>query len=271
MKNQSTITENFAARRLTTVLFIGSLILVLPALLLAEEVDLKALKSLDAESKSNQTPYAGVYGGTTMSQSADVKIDGNKQDLDETTGSAVIGLVVGNRWRLEKVPLELGLGFEAMFLSTELNGELPGAPAAPPFAGTDVAGFQTDMNAAVFLLNGTLALDARRYRPYTGTFLSSFKPFVGAGVGGSQLWFRDTTLDTVTPGSTPTSTAFSMDSFVFAWQAYAGLEYAFNDKVAIYGDYRQLNLANIDDEVSDYENTLWTAGVRILFDKDEDR
>ena len=93
----------------------------------------------------------------------------------------------------------------------------------------------------------------------------------GAGVGGAQVWFRDTTYNTVTPGSNPTTTALSTDEFVFAWQAYAGIEYTFNDKISLYGDYRHLSLGGIDDDVSDYENTLWTAGVRILFDKEEDR
>lgn len=258
----------------------------------AEELDLKALKSLDTKKSKSQTSYVGVYGGETTSQSARVIVEGNEYSLNEDDNAAVIGFEVGHRWRLKKIPADVALEFEGMFLSTELSGEIQSQDAFDSLEDTGLAAFTTDMNAAVFLLNGAVGVDLRRYRPYIGKVLSNFKPYAGAGLGGAQIWFRNTELTsadnvrtaeefaklppTDPPASVPDSedaesTIFASDAFVFAYEYFWGFEYQFNHKTAGFFERRKLHFDSFDDEVSDYENAIWSLGLRILYDKEDEK
>ncbi|HEY6565418.1 MAG TPA: outer membrane beta-barrel protein [Pirellulaceae bacterium] len=221
----------------------------------------------EGTTKKGAGSYVGVFGGETQSQSADVVVGGYPFELSPSDGSFVMGFEVGYTWDMKRVPLETAIGFEGSFLSTEMNAAIAGNDA---FVGSlldsDVVAVHTDMNAVTFLLKGQITLDLSRYRARLGRWVTGFRPYFGMGIGGSQLWFRDTETTTKNPDSMPTSAPFGMDEFVGAWQITGGLEYAVNEKLSFYAEYRELSLDSFSDEVSDYSTSSWVAGVRIHYD-----
>ena len=178
------------------------------------------------------------------------------------------GLEVGYSWRT-KYLMEFGLEFEGLFASSELNTAYsPSKSGAYSPALGDVATAAVDINYAAFMLNGVVTLDLRRLRPRIGTFLPKLRPYFGGGIGGAQVWYRNqrtsTFGDIAGIATAPTTTPFSLDEFVFAYQVFAGLEFMINSKVGIYGEYRRLMFEKLN-ELTDFENTMWLGGVRIRY------
>ncbi|MEM6911189.1 MAG: hypothetical protein AAF555_06355 [Verrucomicrobiota bacterium] len=252
----------------------------------AEELALNSLKSLEAEdAASNYGPYVGIFGGTTQSQGGERPIIGtNTYDLIESSGDLIAGIEVGHSWKNKRFPLEAHLEFEGSFLSSQVEGQIDSVSLLTA-SGSDIGYFVRDFNAAIFMLNGGLGLDLWRYRARIGPVLARLRPYVGAGFGGAQVWFRDpnstgtgTTsgltvdgLATQNAGGTPSATntnpstsAFSTDQFVFAWQSYFGIEYRWSKKLSIYSEWRQLTLEDIEN-VPEYESENIVAGIRLRY------
>lgn len=239
-----------------------------PVVASAEDVAFSsAQKSLDEEKsaeRSRKSSSVAIFGGTTQDQSADMQIEGIPYDLDSVGGSVHMGIRVGYEWRARRWPIATGLEFEGSFLSTELNGDVD-----PSFAGSledeSITSFHTDMNSVMFFFNGRISLDLRRYRARVGPFLSKLRPYGGGGVGGAQIWFNNTDLTTLDPESTANAAPFATDQFVFGHQWFAGVEYRVNDKVTVFGEFKEINLDSFE-ETNDLKHSSWLAGVKINYD-----
>lgn len=259
---------------------------------LAGEANLK--EAIEAKAKKKYGPYVGVFGGSSQAQSVNLALtypDGrtfNYRSSDDT-GNAIAGFEVGYQWKQKRLPLELGLEFESFFMNSEIRGSLPGeqqlgvATLPPPFPGAPpttvvepyfptadqipsdgLVSFQTDLNAVLFMLNGSITLDLKRYRARLGPYLSRVRPYLGYGIGGAQLWFRETQTVTKDPTKSASVSVFEMDEFVFAQQFFAGVEYNINDRFSVYGEYRRLDLADFG-PASDYRHESWMAGLRLRY------
>ena len=128
------------------------------------------------------------------------------------------------------------------------------------------------MNLVYFLFNGRVALDLWRYRARIGKNLARIKPYIGGGVGGGQLWYRNVTTSSVGMSADPASTTlsssdpFSTDQFVLAYQWFAGVEIKLTEKVSIFGERRSITFEDVV-EVNDLQLDTWQAGVKISYDK----
>ncbi len=228
-----------------------------------------AFESLDEQrgkdGRSRESSHISVFGGTTQHQDGDVQILGVPYTLSDTSGQAHIGIRIGHEWRARKWPIATALEFEGSFLTSELNGSVDPS-LLPTLSGDSIASFHTDMNAALFFLNGKISLDLRRHRARVGPLLSKLRPYVGGGLGGAQFWFRNTTYTTVDGVSLPNATPFSTDQFVFGWQMFGGLEYRVSDKVHIFGEYKHIHFDSFE-ETNELEHSSWVGGVKINYDK----
>lgn len=238
----------------------------------AAEIDLKSLQPLETAKKKKNGAYVGVFLGQSTSQSANMELNyvGHTltYDVEDRDGDLLAGFEVGYLWR-SKYPINLALEFEAFYGSTEINA----TPANAANAGTpidlgDVATASTDLNYVAFMINGTLALDLRKYQPYIGRWLPRFKPYVGAGIGGAQIWYRNQRVQTfgdlLALPTASSATAFGIDEFVFAYQVFAGLEFKMNDKLGIYSEFRRLTFDKTN-ELTDLEVDLLLGGVRLQY------
>lgn len=245
------------------------LALILPGLLHAGEVELSALKKPKSDA-SKYGAYVGFFAGASTGQDASMKMDYTTHslnyDLSDTEGSFLAGFDVGYSWRT-KYYVEFGAEFEGFFGVTETNA-LIGDNGGVPISLSDVATTRADMNYAAFMFNGSMTLDLRRLRPRIGSFWPRFRPFVGAGFGGAQLFFRNqktqTFGDLFGTATAPSASPFSIDEFVFAWQIFGGLEFTLSDKLAIYSEYRQLTFEKAGD-LSNFEMELFTSGLHVRF------
>lgn len=204
-----------------------------------------------------------IWGGSTQNQSGKSIIDGTEFDLDDQSSDFIMGIEVDYWWRMKKVPLEVGIGFEGSFLATELAGarDFFDTSVAPPSATSDK--YSTDANAAIFLLNAYVALDLYRYRARLRG-LSRLKPYAGGGIGGAQFWFRNAT-SMYDPASTVTTEPFATDQFVFAYKGFAGLEFMVNRKVSVFAEYQHYYFEGLKD-VDPFDTGAWVGGVRIIYD-----
>lgn len=238
----------------------------------AAEIDLKSVAPAAETAKKKQSgAYVGVFGGQTTSQNAKMQLNNLNYDLQDKDGDFVMGLEVGYSWRT-KYFVELGLEAEGLFSSTEINavvnpGPGNGGKAAVISAG-DVATVAVDLNYVAFMMNGTMNLDLRRLRPRLGRWVTRIRPYLGGGIGGAQIWARNQRLVTVgdalgTPAAA-TTTPFSMDEFVFAYQIFGGFEYSFTDKVSAYAEYRRLTFEKTED-LSELVTEMMLGGLRIRY------
>jgi opacity protein-like surface antigen len=243
------------------------------------EIDLKSIESIKQEqgAKRKYGPYVGVFAGQGTGQTGDVNIGGVGFRLDDYDGASTFGIEVGKTWRGKKWPLSSSAEFEATFMSTELEGgktaeELnavdPITGLAP--AGTSLASYHTDMNAVFFMVNGTLSLDLYRYRARIGRFLAGMRPYIGGGIGGGQLWFRDTVTQSkdqflgVNTLTAADQNPFSVDEFVSAWQWFGGIEYCWKDRYSLFAEYREFHLGELED-MQDYTSKGYTIGFRYRY------
>ncbi len=236
---------------------------------LTAEIDLKALAPLETKKKRSGA-YVGVFAGVSLSQSADMKLDyiGHSLDYDvlDRNGDLLVGLEVGYSWRT-RFPVEVGLEFEAFYGSTEINSAARSNAGTPIELG-DVATTQADLSYVAFMLNGTLTLDLRKYRPWLGKYVTRLRPYVGAGIGGAQLFYRNQRIQSFGDlAGVPTAAAnspFSIDEFVFASQIFGGLEIMVNDKLGIYSEYRRLSFAKTND-LQSLDLNIFLGGLRLRY------
>ncbi|MEM8953708.1 MAG: hypothetical protein AAGD22_06120 [Verrucomicrobiota bacterium] len=230
----------------------------------------QALDPLTAESgdkkRKGEGAYVGVKAGASTEQSYRIEIEGAPFEIIPRDGDAIFGFEIGNQWRHKTLPIDYALEFEGTFWSGEMNGTR--SPSATPPEGSNVTDYSTDIFGATFMVNGQLGLNFRQFAPRIGKPISRIHPYIGGGIGGTQLWFRDTTLTTANPDVNPTATIFASDAFVGTYQYYAGFEYFFNDDVSLYFEHRVVRLEDFDDEVSDYKTKSNVGGLRIILDNE---
>lgn len=258
--------------RIRIVTIAGSLFLF-AGISSAAEIDLKSLQPLETAKKKNKNgAYVGVFLGQSTSTSANMQLNyvGHSLDYDvaDRDGDLLAGFEVGYQWR-SKYPINLGLEFEAFYGSTEINA----SPANALNAGTpidlgDVATASTDLNYVAFMINGTIGLDLRKYQPHIGKWIPKFKPYVGGGIGGAQLWYRNQRVqsfgDLLALPTASSATAFGIDEFVFAYQIFGGLEFKINEKLGIYGEYRRLTFDKTN-ELTDLEINTVLGGLKLQY------
>lgn len=271
------------------------LLLAVPAASHAAEIALRPLTSLkdgDA-SKRKYGPYVSFFGGSITGQQGNVNMFNANYSLNDTQNGSFYGIEVGKSFKAKKWPLMVNLGFQGSFGSTELEGETDEETLAL-MPDNGLAAYHTDMNAVMFMVNGSLSLDLYRYRARLGKFISGMRPYVGAGIGGGQLWYRNTTttskaqkvaadaaaaaaeagVPAVLPipgipapaaiGTPALAFPFAVDEFVGAWQWFGGVEYTWKDKYCLFAEYRELHLGDVS-EITDYLNKGWSMGFRYRY------
>lgn len=220
------------------------------AALQAADLELKSLgDAATGQAKRKYGPYVGVSVGESLGQSGKVKFGGQNYSLNNDDGAAIFSIEVGKSWKLKRVPLMVSLDAEGTFMSTSLSGVSKSGPAAS---------YEADMNSLFFNLNGTLALDLYRYRARIGKFAAGFRPYIGGGLGGGQVWYRNAT----TTGTT--ATPFTVDEFINSWNWYAGLEWTWKDQYSVFAEYRDFSFGDLEDMTS-YGTDGYVLGFRYRY------
>lgn len=278
----------------TAALLLLALGLGAPLAASAAQVDIKNT----IQTARKYGPYVGVFGGVSSGQSAAVNYQDRDFNVEDRDGSAFFGIEIGYAWRT-KYYVEVGLEFEGFYTNVEVRGEsdrtsydylrprspddfsLPRQRGDGEPLGTETGRFKTDVNAVAFMANLQLTLDLQRLEPWVlsptlAKMMSAFRPYVGAGIGGAQLFFRNGSNDSfaninnppVADGSTNivanSSGLFDEDKFVFAYQIYAGLELKVAKSVFVYGEYRQVTFDKFD-PVKNFQLDLVGAGLKIRY------
>jgi opacity protein-like surface antigen len=231
----------------------------------AEEMAIKPM--LEAEgmkTKRKYGPYVGVSAGASFGQDGNVRVGGRDLPLNDTSGSAIFSIEVGKSWKMKRLPVQTSVEFEGTFMSTNLQGSVD--PAG--LAAADVAQYEADMNSLFFMLNGSVSLDLYRYRARIGKVLAGFRPYVGAGLGGGQVWYRNATARSASQVSggavAPSSTPFSIDEFISAWNWYAGLEWTWQDRYSVFLEYRDFHFGDLDD-MTNFSTDGYLLGFRYRY------
>lgn len=257
-----------------------ALLLAFSAIVHAGEIELKSLNTLKdgSETKKKYGPYVGFYGGKMGDLGGKVSINGLGYGLNKFDDGSIYGIEVGKSWKSKKYPFMLSLEFEASFANSELSGSVDAASQkkTDPLTGLPLYGdnalhsYKTDMNAVYFMVNSQISLDLYRYRARLGKFIGGLRPYVGGGLGGGQLWFRNTVTQSKAQAADPlspiasTANPFAVDDFVNVWHWYGGLEYTWKDKYSIYAEYRDLHYGDLPD-VLDLSTSGWVLGYRYRY------
>lgn len=237
----------------------------------AAELELKSLGSEGSAQKRKYGPYVGVAVGESLSQTGDVKVGGRRFGLNDTDGSAMISMEVGKSWKMKRFPLMASVDVEGTFMSTELSGVSSDASQAA--GGTrrvdDTVAYSSDMSSLMFSLNGTLALDLYRYRARIGKFAAGFRPYIGGGLGGGQVWFRNASAQSRaqyngTGTNSARDTPFSIDEFVNSWNWYAGVEWTWKDQYSVFFEYRDTSFGDLD-ELTNFSTDGYLLGFRYRY------
>ncbi|MBL9133928.1 MAG: hypothetical protein JNG86_22135 [Verrucomicrobiaceae bacterium] len=242
------------------------------------ELDLKTVAdesaaSAEAKKKKQGGAHIGFFGGATYGQEGRVESGTRSFSFEDTDGSAIFGIEVGKSWRAKRLPIEFSLDFEATYTSTELRGQSADARLAANGTtrlSNDLVAYRTDMNALMFSVNGTIAADLWRYRARIGKVLAGFKPYIGAGIGGGQTWFRNATSISrdafrgVNPNLAARESVFAIDEFVNYWNWYAGLQWTWEDKYSVYFEYRDMNLGDLDN-LKSFGTDGYVLGMRYRY------
>jgi len=253
-----------------TLLFIAALL----PLAAHAELELKTMadKADGAMKKKPYGPYIGVYAGESFGQSGNVSAGNRAFTMNSEGGSAIFGIEVGKSWRMKRVPLQFSLDFEGTYQSTEIRGESGDARLANGAGrlGTDLVGYTTDMNSLMFTLNASFAVDLHRYRARIGKVLAGFKPYIGGGFGGGQVWYRNARgfsrdqLRGVNQNTAASQSIFAIDEFVNSWNWYGGLEWSWEDKYSIFAEYRDTKFGDLDNLAS-YQTDGYVLGFRYRY------
>lgn len=254
--------------RLTPLLRLLLLAALAPTLASAElELRSVADKGDAMTTKRKFGPYVGVYAGESFGQSGNVRIQNRPFPLNDVNGSAIFGIELGKSWRMKRMPLILSTRFEGTFSQTSLTGSIGNFNGAT--VTNDVVSYSADMNSLMFTLGGSVSVDLWRYRARIGKVLAGFKPYIGGGLGGGQVWFRNATsrsdsqvnhAGTLAPAANP----FAIDEFINAWHWYGGLEWAWEDKYSVFAEYRDFHFGDLDD-MTNFNSDGYVFGFRYRY------
>jgi opacity protein-like surface antigen len=203
--------------------------------------------------------YIGVFGGAGASTKIDISQFGTAFFTELAGGplavnafgradSSTVGFVgghVGYQW-LEK-SLNLFNSLSGLTPAVELEGYYLGKNT---FTGHDLNNnterlpehdflVTYPMNAGVFLVNAVANFNLSN--------LPKFHPYIGAGIGASILSISDADATQVAPAEVGVNHYNSKPSntdTTFAAQVKAGLSFAFNENISMFGEYRWLHLSN---------------------------
>lgn len=238
----------------------------------AAELELKSLGGAEgAAQKRKYGPFVGVSVGESFGQEGKVNIGNKNFSLQDGDGSAIFSIEVGKSWKMKRLPIMASVDVEGTFMSTELRGESKDAsqPAGGGRLATDTVAYNADMNSLFFNLNGTLALDLYRYRARIGKFAAGFRPYIGGGFGGGQVWYRNATAQSRaqyngTGTNAATNTPFSVDEFINSWNWYAGVEWTWKDQYSIFAEYRDFHVGDLED-MTDFSTDGYLIGFRYRY------
>lgn len=237
----------------------------------AADLELRSVASEGAIQKRKYGPYVGVSAGESFGQTGDVSLDGRKFNLKDSDGGAIFSIEVGKSWKMKRWPLQASVDVEGTFMATELQGTSADARQAAGGGrlATDTVAYNADMNSLFFTLNGTLALDLYRYRARIGKFAAGFRPYIGGGLGGGQVWYRNATAKSRaqyngTGNNAASSVPFSVDEFISSWNWYAGLEWTWKDQYSIFLEYRDFQFGDLDD-MTNFSTDGYLVGFRYRY------
>jgi opacity protein-like surface antigen len=214
------------------------------------ELELKSVadKAEATSARRKFGPYVGMYAGESLGQEGIVRIGGTEFPMNDVSGSAVFGMQIGKSWRVKRVPVMFSVQFDGTFNSTNLNGSRGNFNGA--VVTNDVVTYDVDMNSLFFSLGGSVSLDLWRYRARIGKVLAGFRPYVGAGLGGGQVWFGTPIVRSDSQvnhgGTTPATTPSFVNEFIDTWHWYAGLEWSWEDRYSIFAEYRNQQYGDMD-------------------------
>jgi len=268
-QRMNTLPSNSSRFRVSVCTLSGVLLLVglgaprLPV----EGISLSSLDGGKETVEDEYGPFAGVYAGSAGGEDTNLFLDYTTHKLEydvlNSGNNFLMGFEVGYAWQTRYF-VEFALSFEGMFSSSEFDAILKDTPTG----NADIARAKTDLNYVTFLLNGQLTLDLERLKPRLGNFVTRFRPYVGGGIGGSQIWFRNQDIFTVGDlAGTPTDpdvNVFDVDQFVLAYQFSGGLEVRVNDRLDAYVEYRELVLEGLD-EIGDFESGMVIGGLQYRY------
>lgn len=169
---------------------------------------LLGLSSATYAADAGSGPYAGFGLGFTDTQNTDVTdtTDRKVKFGRDPMGAIFGGYRYGSGWRAE--------------------GELSRRAAdVDSVSGTSASG---DLESTSLMLNGLRDFD----------FDSPFSPYLGLGIGLSRVEF-----DNVSPFG---ATTLDDEDWALAGQAIAGVSYALNENLDLFGDYRYFMLHDVD-------------------------
>lgn len=218
-----------------------------------------------------------IFGGATVDQATEGDMDVNPTfgggipsfpyDTKSKVGG-VGGIKIGYTWDPELnanyvdeggVKLMPAIEAEAFYLGYSPDGNVNVSGALVP-AGTS-ARAQSDMDSAIFSINGLMKFEIGHFRPY-----------IGFGVGGAYLSASNASLTIDTVG---TLNGGNANDFVFAAQAIGGLEVTLTNNWALFAEYKFLYLhepsfdyggATPYEENYDYiGHQIVSAGLRYYF------
>lgn len=227
----------------------------------AAELELRSLgKPGEGQEKRKFGPFVSVMAGETLGQNGQAKVAGRNFPLEDIDGGAIFSVEVGKTWNIRRVPVEFSLSAEATFTSSTLQGDVPAAN----LNNGQIAAYETDMNSLIFSLNGTFALDLYRYRARIGKFWGGFKPYVGGGLGGGQVWFRNQSVKVVNQPEPTEAIPFAIDEFINVWNWRAGLEWSWEERYSIFAEYRKTYFGDLDD-LRGFRNDGYLVGFRYRY------
>ncbi len=193
--------------------------------------------------------YFGAFGGGSNLNSANFqgRMEG-LETLDE------------NGWLLG---VEFGFSYKTP-LPVRLFGELEGSYLSTAFdADGPISVMRSDVRALNLLLNGGIQLDMSDMRDQVGSFWAGFKPYAGAGIGGAYV--RQSNIYFEKDGRMVREGAKSTD-WTWAYEVFAGIEYAFSETFSVYGEYKRLSYADLSGgDISDVDFDLWAVGVKFQY------
>lgn len=244
----------------------------------AAELELKSLGSIEEGSTQRKYgPYVDVSAGSTFGQTGQVSSGGRSLSFQDIDGSAIFSIEVGKSWKWKRLPIMTSVGFEGTFIATSVGGQTADAALASGAGGrldNDLVAYQGDMNSLMFTLNASLSLDLWRYRARLGKVLAGFRPYIGAGIGGGQTWFRNMNNqsrdqfqgNTGTNATTdnPAATVFSVDEFINQWHWYAGLEWTWEDQYSVFAEYRDFRFGDLDN-LTNFSSEGYVVGFRYRY------
>lgn len=238
----------------------------------AAELELKSLGGGEAAAQKRKFgPYVGVAVGESMGQTGKVKAGGRNFNLVDSDSAAIFSMEVGKSWRMKRFPIMASVDVEGTFMSTELRGRSKDANQAAGGGrlADDTVAYNADMSSLMFTLNGTLALDLYRYRARIGKFAAGFKPYVGGGLGGGQVWFRNASAQSRaqyngTGTNSARDTPFAIDEFINSWNWYAGLEWSWQDRYSIFAEYRETHFGDLDN-MTNFATDGYLVGFRYRY------